>query len=147
MLSNLAGYSPEGAFKNASFHAFYLYSKNCHGTSLDVSTSCETYSNNVFSDIPYLDVTAVLNDEAKTLVLNVVNRHETDEITGNIVLQTGEFTGSATASVVNGKISASDNPRAEEPVTVTSADIKFKGNEIRYTFPAHSLTQLLVPLK
>lgn len=147
MLSNLVGYSPEGAFRNASFQAFYLYSNNCRGTSLDVSTSCETYSNNVFSDIPYLDVTAVLNDETKTLVLNVVNRHETNAITGNILLQTGEFTGSAKATVVNGKIAASDNPRAEEPVAVTPADIKFKGNEIRHSFPAHSLTQLLVPLK
>lgn len=147
MLSSLVGYSLEGAYKNALFKAFYLYSNNCHGTALDVNTSCEKYSNDVFKDIPYLDVTAVLNDAARTLVLNVVNRHETNAITADIVLQTGEFTGSAKANEVNGKIAAPGNPRAEEPVNSTSADIKFKGNTIRYTFPAHSLTQLMVPLK
>ncbi len=31
----------------------------------------------LFNDIPYLDVTAVFNDTAKTLVINVVNRSET----------------------------------------------------------------------
>ncbi len=39
MLSSLAGNSPDGDFKNALFHAFYLFSNNCHGTALDVYTS------------------------------------------------------------------------------------------------------------
>ena len=147
MLSSLVGYSPEGADKNALFKAFYLYSNNCHGKALDVYASCEKYSNDVFKDIPYLDVTAVLNDATGTIVLNVVNRHETNPITADIVLQTGEFTGSAIANEVNGNIVAPGNPRASEPVNSTSADIKFKGNTVKYTFPAHSLTQLMLPLK
>ena len=80
-------------------------------------------------------------------MLNVVNRHETNPITADIVLQTGEFTGSAIANEVNGKIVVPGNPRASEPVNSTSADIKFKGNTVKYTFPAHSLTQLMLPLK
>jgi alpha-N-arabinofuranosidase len=147
MLSSLAGYSPDGDFKNALFKAFYLYSNNCFGTALDVSTSCEKYSNSVFNDIPYLDVTAVLNDSTKTLVVNVVNRHETNAITADIVMQTGEFTGNARVNEVNGKIAAPGNPRTEEAVNSTSGDIKFKGNTIRYSFPAHSLTQLMIPVK
>lgn len=147
MLSSLVGYSPEGAYKNALFKAFYLYSNNCHGTALDVSTSCDKYSNAVFSDIPYLDVTAVLNDSTKTLVVNVVNRHETNALTADIVMQTGEFTGNARVNEVNGKIAAPGNPRTEEAVNSTSNDIKFKGNTIRYSFPAHSLTQLMIPVK
>lgn len=147
MLSSLAGYSPEGDFRNALFKSFYLYSNNCFGTALDVTTSCEKYNNSVFNDIPYLDVTAVLNDSTKTLVVNVVNRHETNAITADIVMQTGEFTGNARANEVNGKIAAPGNPRAEEAVNSTSNDIKFKGNTIKYSFPAHSLTQLMIPVK
>ena len=94
MLSSLVGNSPDGDFKNALFQSFYLYSNNCHGTSLDVYTNCEKYSNKIFKDIPYLDVTAVLNDSTKTLVVNVVNRHETKDMPADIVLQTGDFTGS-----------------------------------------------------
>lgn len=156
MLSSLAGYSPDGAFKNALFHSFYLYSNNSRGTSLDVYTGCEKYSNNVFMDIPYLDVSAVLNDSAKVLVVNVVNRHETNVITADIILQSGGFPGSAKVSEVNGKIPTPGAPRtpgaqgapsSEEAVSVVSKDIKFKGNTINYSFPAHSLTQLIIPLR
>ena len=147
MLSNLVGYSPEGVYKNATFMAFRLFSNNCFGTSLDVSTTCEKYSNSIFKEIPYLDVTAVLNDEAGNLVINVINRHETKAIITDIVLQTGEFTGNAKVNEVNGKITDPGNPGAAEGVNSTSYDIRFKGNTIKYSFPAHSFTQIIIPLK
>jgi len=147
MLSSLVGHSPEGVYKNATFKAFCLYSNNCFGTSLDVSTTCEKYTNAIFKEIPYLDVTAVLNNEAGNLVINVVNRHETKAIETDIVLQTGEFTGNAQVNELNGKIADPGNLRAAEAVNSTTSDIKFKGNTIKYAFPAHSLTQIMVPLK
>ena len=147
MLSNLVGHSPEGVYKNAAFKAFCLYSNNCFGTSLDVSTTCEKYGNAVFEEIPYLDVTAVLNNEAGNLVINVVNRHETKEIETEIVLQTGDFTGNAKVNEVSGKIADPGNPMATEAVNSTSSNITFRRNTIEYTFPAHSFTQILVPLK
>jgi len=147
MLSSLVGNSPDGDFKNAIFQSFYLYSNNCHGTSLDVFTNCEKYSNKIFNDIPYLDVTAILNDSAKVLVVNVVNRHETKVISADIVLQTGEFTGSAKVNEVNGESTTSSNTKTEEAVSIVTREIKFKGNTISYSFPAHSLTQLQIPVK
>jgi alpha-N-arabinofuranosidase len=155
MLSSLAGYSPNGDYKNALFHAFNLYSNNCRGTALNVYTHCEKYSNTVFKDIPYLDATAVLNDSTKTLVINVINRHETNDIKTDVVLQTGEYTGNAKANELNGKVPApgaarpapNTPPNPEETVKSVSRDIKFKGNTINYSFPAHSFTQLVIPLK
>ena len=147
MLSSLVGNSPDGDFKNAIFQSFYLYSNNCQGTSLDVFTNCEKYSNKIFNDIPYLDVTAILNDSAKVLVVNVVNRHETKVISADIVLQTGEFTGSAKVNEVNGKSTTSSNTKTEEAVSIVTREIKFKGNTFSYSFPAHSLTQLQIPVK
>jgi alpha-N-arabinofuranosidase len=147
MLSSLVGSSPEGDFKNALFHAFYLYSNNCHGTSLDVYTRCEKYKNKVFNDIPYLDVTAVLNASAKMLVVNVVNRHETNAIPADIVLQTGDFTGVAKTNELNGKSLTTRTTRTEEAVSIVSKEVKFKGNTISYSFPAHSFTQLEIPVK
>jgi alpha-N-arabinofuranosidase len=147
MLSSLVGNSPDGDFKNALFHSFYLFSNYCHGTAMDVYTSCEKYSNDAFKDIPYLDVTAVLNDSTRMLVVNVVNRHEANAITSEIVLQSGDFEGSAKVNEVNGKIPAPGNPRAQEAVNTVASDIKFKGNTVKYSFPAHSFTQLQIPLK
>jgi alpha-N-arabinofuranosidase len=147
MLSNLVGSSPEGDFRNSLFHAFYLYSNNCHGTSLDVYTSCEKYNNKVFSDIPYLDVTAVLNESSGKLVVNVVNRHETNALAADIVLQTGNFTGVAKSTELNGKSLTSATTRTEDAVSLNTREVKFKGNIINYSFPAHSLTQIEIPVK
>jgi alpha-L-arabinofuranosidase len=147
MLSSLIGNSPDGDFRNALFHSFYLFSNNCHGTSLDVYTSCEKYSNKVFNDIPYLDVTAVLNESAKMLVLNVVNRHETNAIPADMILQTGNYTGVAKVNEVNGKSLTARNTRTEEAVSISAKEIKFKGNTINYTFPAHSFTQFEIPIQ
>jgi|WetSurMetagenome_2_1015567.scaffolds.fasta_scaffold96305_1 alpha-L-arabinofuranosidase len=147
MLSSLVGNSPDGDFRNALFQSFYLYSNNCHGTSLDVFTSCEKYNNSIFNDIPYLDVTAVLNDSAKMLVVNVINKHETNSIQTDLVLQTGDFTGNIKTYEVNAKAVTSSNTRSEEAVSIKSNDIEFKGNIIHYNFPAHSFTQLEFPIK
>lgn len=147
MLSSLIGNSPDGDFKNSTFKTFYLFSNNSIGTALDVYTNCETYSNKVFTDVPYLDVTAVLNESTRMLVVNVVNRHETSAIPADIILQTGNFTGVAKANELNGKSLTARSTKTEEAVSVSTNEVKFKGNTINYSFPAHSLTQLLIPVK
>ena len=147
MLSSLIGNSPEGDFKNPLYQSFSLYSHNSRGTSLDAYVSCEKYSNKIFADIPYLDVTAVLNDSAKTLIVNVVNRNETKAMDSDIILQSGDFTGSATIKQINAESVTATNTRSQENVAVTSKDIQFQGSKINYSFPAHSFTQMLISLK
>jgi alpha-N-arabinofuranosidase len=147
MLSSLVGNAPDGDYKNALYLAFFLYSNNAHGTSLDVYSDSETYSNNIFNDIPYLDVTAIMNGAAKTLVVNVVNRHETNAMTCEVVLQSGEFSGAATIKEVNGNTVTATNTKSQQGVTISSREIQFKENKIGYSFPAHSLTQMLIPVK
>ena len=147
MLSSLVGNAPDGDFKNALFLAFSLYSSNSLGTSLDVYSDCEKHSNHVFRDIPYLDVTAVLNGAAKTLVVNVVNRHETNALTSDVILQSGEFSGVAAIKEVNGSTVTATNTKSLQGVTITSTEITFQGNKVSYSFPAHSLTQMLIPVK
>jgi alpha-N-arabinofuranosidase len=147
MLSGLVGTSPEGDFKNALYQPFFLYSSNSHGTSLDVYVDCEKYSNKIFNDIPYLDVTAVLNDSAKMLVVNVVNRSETNALASDLVLQSGEFSGSATVKEINGTSVTSTNTRTNEAVGINTKGIQFQGNKIGYNFPAHSFTQMLISVK
>jgi len=147
MLSSLVGTSPEGDFKNALYQPFYLYSNNAHGTALDVFVNCEKYSNKIFNDIPYLDVTAVMNDSSHTLILNVVNRSETNAIASDVLMQSGEFNGSASVNEVNGPTVTSTNTKNNETVGIATRQIQVQGNKINYSFPAHSLTQLLIPVR
>jgi alpha-L-arabinofuranosidase len=146
MITTLVGNSPEGDFKNSVFYTFSLYSKNALGTALDVKTICETYNNSIFSKIPYLDVTAVLNTEAKKVVINVVNRHETKNIETNISLQSGTYSGKATINLINAETMDAQNTRTEQPIKIKTDQVSFKGNLMKHAFPAHSFTQIEIPL-
>jgi len=147
MITSLAGMSPEGDYKNNLFYPFYLYSHNSHGVSLDVYTDCEKYSNELFTEIPYLDVSASLNDSTGHVIINVVSRHEKEAIPADIILQSGDYTGTATVNEINaGNIDAT-NTRTKEEVNIDTKSVKFRENSISYSFPAHSITQLMIPVK
>lgn len=147
MITSLVGNSPEGDFKNSIFHTFSLYSNNALGAALDVKTICEAYDNEIFSDIPYLDVSAVLNETTKNVIINVVNRHETKEIETKIDLQTGSYDGKATLKLINAESIDAINTRTETPIEIKTEQISFKGNSVEHSFPAHSFTQIEIPYK
>jgi alpha-N-arabinofuranosidase len=147
MLSSLVGNSSDGDYKNALYLPFYLYSNNARGTALDVNVAGQNYRNQFFTDIPYLDVSAVLNNDTKNLVVNVVNRSETNAMSADIMLQGGEFTGSATVKEINAESVTSTNTRTNEAIAIATKEIQFNGHDVNYSFPAHSFTQMLIPVK
>jgi len=146
-LTSLTGITPEGGYKSSLYYPFYLYSNHCRGTALDVYTRCGSYSNKVFKDIPYLDVTAVLNESSGTVVVNVVNRSETEAIAANLELQSGTFTGKAQAHLINADSLDATNTATAEKVRIATSEFAFTGNRINHTFPAHSFTQLEIALQ
>jgi len=79
--------------------------------------------------------------------VNIINKHEKNPIVADIVLQSGDYTGSARVHEINGETINSTNARTKEEVKIVTKDIKFKGNAIRYSFPAHSVTQIQIPLR
>jgi alpha-N-arabinofuranosidase len=147
MLSSLVGISPDGDYKNALYEPFYLFCNNSRGTALDVFVNGPKYSNKIFNDIPYLDVTAVLNESTKTLVVNVVNRNESAAMPADILLQSGDYQGTGTVHEVNGDSVTATNTRQQAGVSIVDKPIQFSGGHIQYSFPAHSFTQIQVPLK
>lgn len=146
-LSSLVGLTPEGDYKTSLYYPFLLYSSHCRGTALDVYTRCDSYSNKVFKDIPYLDVTAVLNESAGTLVVNVVNRSETAAIPADLELQSGTFTGKGQVHLINADSLEATNTAKAEQVRIATSDLAFTGNRFSHTFPAHSFTQLEIALQ
>ena len=64
-----------------------------------------------------------------------------------MLLQSGEFSGVAAIKELNGNSVTAANTKAEQGVTITSKEIQFKDNKIGYNFPAHSLTQIMIPVK
>jgi len=92
-------------------------------------------------------VTASFNEVAKEVVVNVINKNETKAIATDVVLQSGEYTGSFKANEVNGETINSTNTKTKEDVKTVTKELKFKGNTISYTFPAHSITQFQIAVK
>ncbi len=146
-LTSLTGITPEGGYKTSLYYPFFLYSNHCRGTALDVHLRCATYSNKAFKDIPTLDVTAVLNAADGKLLVNVVNRSETDAIAADVELQSGAYTGKGRVHLINADSTAATNTATAEQVRTVTTDLAFTGNRLAHTFPAHSFTQLEIALK
>jgi alpha-N-arabinofuranosidase len=138
----------KGSFKTPLFHTFKLFSNNCLGNSVDVFTDCNHYDTNECNNVPYLDATAVYNNETDTLFINVVNRHKDESIETEILSTSAAFSGEAAASIVNRQDIYEDFTfdKKEEYIPITK-EIPVEANKITYSFPPHSFVQIKVKIK
>ena len=67
-----------GTWKQTIFYPYLNASIHGRGTSLQVASKSEEYETNVLGSIPFLDVSAVHNEEYETLSLFLVNRHQNE---------------------------------------------------------------------
>ena len=145
MTSLLASDPKKGTFKAPLFYTFKLFSNNCRGNSVDTYVACDTFNTEKYKGIPYLDVTTVYSKETNTAFINVVNRSKDKAITTDIISSSGNFTGKAEASIVNSDSLTDpfvfDKQSQYVPI---SKEIPISNNELTYTFPAHSFTQIKV---
>ncbi|UKM66510.2 hypothetical protein GSB9_03100 [Flavobacteriaceae bacterium GSB9] len=72
-----------------------------------------------------------------------MNRHLTESISTDILLQEGAFNGKLNVMEVNGPDIKSQNTFGKEIVKTTEKDsIKPKDNLLNYSFPPHSFTMI-----
>jgi alpha-N-arabinofuranosidase len=77
----------------------------------------------------------------------VVNRDEDKAISTSVLLQSGAYAGNATITELNGASVTAGNTPASAGVAPSTREIQFSGNAIQCSFPAHSFTQLVIPVK
>lgn len=138
----------KGTFKSPLFYIFKLFSNNCLGNSVDTYVQCDSFDGEKYKNILYLDVTTVYAKETNSVYINVVNRSKDQTITADILSTSGELTGKGEASLItisdlNEKF-IYDNQKKCIPVV---NEIALKKNEMNYSFPPHSFTQLKLNLK
>ena len=56
------------------FYPFYYTSRYGRGTALDCECGCESYKNDKFGEVPYIEATAVLSEDGDTITVFAVNR-------------------------------------------------------------------------
>ena len=136
------------------YYPLQLFANNMKGESLDVFVDCEKYDtsedfslgrNEVsasITDVPYLDVTAALDGDE--LIVCVVNRNKDKAIATDIICQQAKFSGPVEVYEINGPDIKAENTVSKTTVTTQKkADLKNPGNaNLRYSFPAHSITML-----
>jgi alpha-N-arabinofuranosidase len=130
----------QGLFLQTIFYPLALVAGNSFGEALELLVESPTYSSQKHAKVPYLDVSAAYDDGA--LVLNVVNRHETEALSAAIELEDKQFSGAVQVSEVNGPDIKAQNTFGSSPVKTSTKSVDASGNKLKYTFPAHSFSML-----
>ena len=133
-------------YRQTIYYPLALYANNSHGTALDVFVDSPTYDTAQWKKVPYLDVSVAYNND--DLVINVVNRHQTDAIAAKVISQKGAFAGKFVVQEVNGPDVKTENTFGSEPVkAVEKPSVDVNGNIFSYQFPPHSYTMIKGKLK
>ena len=81
----------QGLFLQTIYYPLALVAGNCFGKALELYVESPTYSSKKHEKVPYLDVACTYDNG--TLVMNVVNRHETEALSAVIELEDKQFSG------------------------------------------------------
>jgi alpha-L-arabinofuranosidase len=130
----------DGLFLQTIYYPLALVAAHSSGQALQLWTESPTYSTKDHDAVPYLDFSATYDNG--DIVINAVNRHETESLSATFELEDKKFSGEFAVSEVNGPDIKSQNTFGSSPVTAVSKQAQASGTRLRYTFPAHSFTQL-----
>jgi alpha-N-arabinofuranosidase len=143
--------SEDGYFLQPTYFPLVEFTKQSGNTALDVFAESPMYrpAENR-PELGYLDVSATWDAETGELYLNVLNRSATRDLTTRIESQTGTLGSQADIWQMHHPdlkaTHAFGNDDAVRPAT-RSETLDVSGNGFTYTFPAHSLTIMRLPLR
>jgi len=134
----------KGLFLQTIYFPLQLFGRNVKGNSLELLVESPTYKSRRFDVVPYVDASASL--DGSSLVLNVVNRHQSEAMEVTIGLEDKNFSGAVSVSEVNGPDIKAENDFGKTLVTARDKSVKAGGASLTYSFPPHSYTQLRATL-
>ena len=140
----------EGFFLQPTYFPLVEFGRQRGNTALDVWVDSPTYRVGTREPLGYLDVSATYDNEAGQVYLNVLNRNENEDITAIIENQEGELGGDLSVWELNhSDLKATHTFGDDEKVRPKTGAISVEvgDGKFSYTFPAHSLTILRLPLR
>ena len=140
----------DGLFLQPIYFPIAEYARQGGNIALDVWAQSPTYRVGNREPLGYLDVSASHDKKNGFLYVNVLNRSKDKAIAASIENQTGKLGESMAVWEMNHPdLKATHTFGADSkvrPVTKNAA-VTMAGNAFSYTFPAHSLTILKVPVR
>lgn len=152
--------SPDGMFHQAIYHPLHLMAEHVQDVAIETwyegprqdlpaITPEPVGLNNAYRVGPFdlIDVSASRDEGRSTVVVSLINRHETDEIETALEFGSTVLDGNARRYEVNGRhIEAINDFGDEGGVFVTESKEPVSGSEMHVTLPAHSHTFLRIPV-
>ena len=132
--------SEQGLFLQTIYYPLQLFARNTRGQALELFVDCPAYSTKRFDGVPYLDVSAALDNG--TIVINVVNRHRDQPVEAEFEAEDKQFGGAYEVAEVNGPDIKSENTFGSTSVQTVRKSVNGAGRKMRYTFPPHSYTMI-----
>jgi alpha-N-arabinofuranosidase len=134
----------KGLFLQTIYFPLQLFGRHVKGNSLELLVESPSYKSRRFDVVPYIDASASI--DGNSLVLNVVNRHQSEPMEVMIGLEDRNFSGAVQVSEVNGPDIKAENDFGKMPVSARDKSISASGTSLTYSFPPHSYTQLRAAL-
>ena len=79
-----------------------------------------------------------------TVFINVVNRHEKNAITADIISNSGVYNGNAEAYIITSNLQDPFTYDKQGQYKPAVNEIKTEKNKVTFSFPAHSFTQIKI---
>jgi alpha-L-arabinofuranosidase len=132
--------SKTGMYLQTIYYPLQLFAANSYGTALELFVQSPSYQSKYANETPYVDVSAAFQDG--TLVLNVVNRHESKAMPVVFELEDKRFAGQLQVAEVNGPEIKAENDFNSSPVKIKTSGLDASGTKLRHEFAPHSYTML-----
>ena len=134
----------KGLFLQTIYYPLQLFAGNSKGKAIELFVDSPKYPNRRFGEVAYLDASAAFDNSE--LVLNVVNRHESESVPAELELQDKQFAGTVEIAEVNGPDIKSQNDFGVTTVKTVKRSTNAAGPRFTYSFPPHSYTMLKTKL-
>jgi alpha-L-arabinofuranosidase len=130
----------QGLFLQTIYYPLQLFAGHAKGTALELFVDSPKYKSRRFDDVPYLDVSASVDNGS--LVVNVVNRHRDQPLETVLELEDKQFRGPVEVTEVNGRDIKAENNFDGVSVKPVERSATAQEKTLRYRFPPHSYTML-----
>jgi alpha-N-arabinofuranosidase len=134
--------SKTGLVLQPTYFPMKLYCQECGPNYLQAKVKSPTFSSKSYSDVPYLDISATMDDSRKTLALSVVNRHETQAALTKVRVDGMRVSQGVDRFEINGSPDAENTFADPHKISLQQKRTSIAGGDFSYQFPPHSITML-----
>lgn len=136
------------AWRQSIYYPLLFASLHGRGTALDLSCECPTYETKIAGDVPYLDVSAVHNEDDQTVTFFIINRHDKETLDTSFDLQAFGKPSLSDHQVMSHSdlkaVNSASNP--DNVIPSTGDSVQIDGNNVTVSLAPHTYHMVRVSI-